>query len=303
MEKVAFLFPGQGSQYIGMSRTLFEEFELYRQTFEEASDILGFDLAKQCFEGSLLDLAKTENSLIAIFTSSVAAFRVYMKEIAIAPQVCAGHSLGEYSALTCSGAIKFPDAVRLVYKRAKLAKVVSDTDIGAMSIIDGNGMDIRDIVEEECIRASGGGREVVISCYNTLKQVDISGHKETVMQVEQRLLEHGAQVTPLIGVAPFHCTLMQPAVGELREELMKCRFSGCRWPVISNVTGLPHVGPEKVAEALANQITSPVQWETSMEYLERIGITLTVELGPKNVLSSFIQANGKKIKAMSFDHI
>ena len=130
MEKIAFLFPGQGSQYVGMSKTLYNQYEIARQTFEEAGDILGFALDRLCFEGSLGDLSKIENSLVALLVTSMVSFRVYMQEIGVAPQFCAGHSLGEFSALACSGAMRFADAVKIVRLRGRLAREMADQGMG-----------------------------------------------------------------------------------------------------------------------------------------------------------------------------
>jgi [acyl-carrier-protein] S-malonyltransferase len=298
MEKIAFLFPGQGSQYAGMSKSLYDQFDLARQTFEEASDNLRFDLAKLCFEGSLADLGKTENALVAIFTASVVSFRVYMKEIGITPQFCAGHSLGEFSALTCSGALRFSDAVKMVYLRAKLAQETANAGNGAMTIIDGLAAGI---VAEECARISQANCLASVACYNSPSQTAISGHLEAVQKVEDRVLELGGQVTPLIGNPPFHCPVMQPAADQFQKELQKCTFSYLRYPVMANVTGLPYEGPEKVVDHLIAHMVRPVQWHSIMNYFLKQGITLTIELGPKNVLSNLIKLNVEGLNTLCFD--
>jgi [acyl-carrier-protein] S-malonyltransferase len=298
MEKIAFVFPGQGSQYVGMCKSLCEQFDIAKKTFDEASDILGLDLGNLCFNGSLAELSKTENSLVAILTASVAAFRVYMKEIGVAPQFCTGHSLGEYSALTCSGAIRFADTVKIVRKRSILAQEVANTGAGCMTIID----NIKpELVDEECRKISTEDKNVSVSCFNSSSQVAISGYTELVQKVEDVVLEKGGQVTPLFGSAPFHSVLMAEAAVELRKELEKYDFCSPRYPVIANICAGPYEGPEKVGKFLADQLIKPVQWQKTMQYLEKWGVTLTIEIGPKNVLSGLIRNNMKDVNALCFD--
>lgn len=300
MERIAFLFPGQGSQYVGMSKTFYEQYDVVKHTFEEANDILGFNLSELCFKGSLGKLSQIENSLVALLTSSVAAFRVYMQEIGVAPQYCVGHSLGEYSALTCSGVMSFADAVKIVYKRGQIAKEVADTGIGAMTIVDGiSGK----IVEDECKNISDINHQAAISCYNSSSEVAISGHLDAVQKVEDKLFEKNAQITPLIGNAPFHNSLMVDASIKLRDELVKYSYNNFRWPVISNVTGMPYENSEDIVDMLTNQIIKPVKWQGAMNYLKNRGITLTVEMGAKNVLSNLIKEEVHSIKALSFDQM
>lgn len=298
MEKIAFVFPGQGSQYVGMCRSLCEQFDIAKKTFEEASDVLGFDLGKLCFDGSLGELSSTENSLVAILTSSVAEFRVYMQEIGVAPQFCTGHSLGEYAALTCSGVLRFADAVRIVRKRSILAQEVADTGVGSMTIID----DIKpELVDEECRKACAEDKSVSVSCFNSSGQVAISGHTELVQKVEEAVLEKGGKVTPLFGSAPFHSGLMSEAAVRLGEELEKYTFYSPRYPVISNTTAGPYDGAERVKKLLTAQLVKPVQWQKTMQYLEKWGVTLTIEIGPKNVLSGLIRNDMQDVNAFCFD--
>jgi [acyl-carrier-protein] S-malonyltransferase len=298
MEKIAFIFPGQGSQYAGMAQSCYARYEAARHTFEEANDRLGFDLAKLCFEGSLADLGRTENALVALLTVSVVYFRVYMQEIGVTPQFCAGHSLGEYSALTCSGVLKFGDAVQLVYSRSKIAREVAESINGAMTIIDGLPAAV---VAEQCLAVDGVDHSVAVSCFNSPVQVAISGHLEAVQQVEDRVLELGGQVTPLMGNPPFHCPALLPAAERFTGELSRYSFDPPRYPVIANVSALPYDGPESVAANLTHHIIRPVQWLKTMDYLNRHRITLAVELGPKNVLSDLLKLNYEAIHSISFD--
>lgn len=297
MEKIAFLFTGQGAQYIGMGKRLYDEFEITRQTFEEANDILGFDLAKMCFEGSISDLGKTENTQVALLTTSVSAYRVFTKEIGIQPNFMAGHSLGEYSALTCSGVLRFPDALRIVRKRGLLTQKIVDEDIGAMTIVDGLS---RDVVAEECKKYSDSNKFVQINCYNAPTQVTIAGHKENVEKVEERLLELDGQITPLFMSAPFHTSLMQEAALELKDELMKYRFHQSRYPIISNGSMLPYSEPEKIPQQLVKQMVEQVSWEETMRFLDRYGVTLAIEMGPNKILSNLVQLNNLDIQSFCY---
>lgn len=298
MEKIALLFPGQGSQYVGMSQTLYKQYEIARQTFEEANDILGYDLTKLCMEGTLFQLSRIEHALPALLTASVTAFRVYMQEVGITPQFLAGHSLGEYSALTCAGAIKFPDALRLVQKRAQLAKEIADSNIGGMTII--SNVDVSKM-ENACRKISAEGQPVIVSCYNSSNEVAVSGYLNSVQLVEDEAVDSGAQIAPLMGTAPFHSGLMSPAAEALQAELQKYSYGHIKWPVIANATASIYEGADKIVERLTQQIMLPVRWQETMRYLERQGVTMTIELGAKNVLSNLIKLD-TGIRTMCFDH-
>lgn len=297
MEKIAFLFPGQGSHYVGMAKNIYEQFTIAKQTFEEANDILGVDLSKLCFDGPLGELTKAENAHPAILTSSVASFRVYMQELGIVPQFCAGHSLGEYSALTCAGAIKFSDAIKIVKYRGILTDEVVRDGVGAMTIIDR--VD-KSMVEDACRKISEEGSYVAVSCYNSPEQTAICGYQEAVMKVEEILLEQDCQVTPLIASAPFHSPLMQPLADKLKVELDKYFYGYFKYPVITNVSAKPLTDTDKIIENLMNHLVKPVQWEATMDYLKRKGVTLAIEMGTKNVLTNLVKANVGGIESLCF---
>ena len=297
MEKIAFLFTGQGAQYVGMGKTFYDEYEVARQTFEEANDVLGFDLTKICFEGSLGELSKPENIQPALLTVSVAAYRVYMKEIGIAPHFYAGHSLGEYAALTCSGAIRFSDAVKIVRERGLLTKQIIESDIGAMTIIDG--IDSK-LVEGECKKISTEQQFVSINCYNSPLQVAVAGHKEAVELLEEKVLEMDGNVTPLFRNAPFHSPLMQDTAEKLKGYLDQITFFPFRNAVISNPTALPFGDYGTIADKLAVQMIKPVKWQETMQFLKKYGVTLAIEMGPKNVLCNLVKGNTPEIDAFCF---
>lgn len=298
MDKIAFLFPGQGSQYVGMGKSLYEQFPIVQQTFEEASDRLGLKLADVCFHSSLANLSKHENAFIALLTTSVAAFRVYMKEIGITPRFCAGHSLGEYSALVCSGAVNFGDALEIVYQRGKLAQEIIAQGNSAMTIIDGIG---KEVIGALCRKISRPNHAVSVACFNSFNQVAVSGDVLALKELELKVPEAGGQFTRLFRNAPFHCPLMDPAAEQLSRILQKFTFRNPRYPVLSNVTALPYHSVAGIIENLTVHIIRPVQWEAIMAYLQKYGVTLTVELGAKNVLSNLIKANTKNITPYCFD--
>jgi [acyl-carrier-protein] S-malonyltransferase len=192
-----------------------------------------------------------------------------------------GHSLGEFSALTCSGALTLADAVRLVRQRGIFMQQAVPIGVGAMSAIAGASLDA---IENTCREVSRNGHLVAISALNTPDQTVISGHKEAVSEAEAALVRAGARVVSLKVSAPFHCALMKPAAEKLREELSKCKFAPLRWPVIANVTARPYGGPAEIVENLTRQMIEPVRWVPSMQYAAEQGVSAVLEFGPGNVL-------------------
>ncbi|GAB6988519.1 ACP S-malonyltransferase [Paenibacillus pini] len=300
MEKIAFLFPGQGSHYIGMGQSLFDRFTIAKQTFEEAGDILGYDLASLCFSGSMSDLNQPSRMQPALLTASVAAYRVFMQEIGVTPDFCAGHSLGEYSALTCAGAIRFSDAVRLAEVRGTLAQKYADECDGAMSIID---QVSASQLEAWCNELGKQGSVASVSCYNAELQAAISGSSAGVYAIEDLVLENGGNVTPLMMSAPFHSQWMEPVVAQFRSTLSEIRYQHFKMPVISNVSAKPYRGKDSIAGLLASQLLRPVQWQATLKYLKRMGVTMAIELGPKNVLSALVKLETPATRTYSFDQV
>ncbi|MCX7922790.1 MAG: ACP S-malonyltransferase [Clostridia bacterium] len=298
MKKLALIFPGQGSQYVGMGKALCDKYEVARQTFEEANEAVGFDLQKLCFEGSIEELTKTENTQPAILTASVAAFRVYMQETGVAPVYSAGHSLGEFSALTCAGAIAFADAVKIVKQRGKFMQEAVPIGLGGMSAIAG--ID-KSVIEAACLEASSIDEIVVVSNYNSPEQIVISGHQGAVNKAGEILKGKGARVIPLKVSAPFHSPLMQPAADKLEQEMKKYTYNQFKWPVISNVTALPYAEPEKIITNLTEQMVKGVQWQASMEYMANNGVGAAIELGPQVVLKNLMKKNAPSIVTYSYD--
>jgi [acyl-carrier-protein] S-malonyltransferase len=307
MGKIALLFPGQGAQYAGMGTDLYSEFKSARQVFAEAGDILGIDLQRICFKGGLVELNKMEYMFPALLTFAVAAFRVYTEEIGIVPHFSAGHSLGEYSSLVCSGVMNFQDAVRIVHERGRLAREAATGGIGAMTVVNGAN---KAIVEEECRKVARSGRIVSISCYNSPSQVVISGHGEAVMQVENAILAMNSsapqqtpvQVTPLLTSPPFHCSLMQPTADRLKLILEQYSYRPSRWPVLSNRFARPYKAPGDVIDNLTHQLVEPVQWQQTMGYLLEHDVDVMIDMGPQAVLTNLagMYTTAQKIHLISF---
>ena len=240
----------------------------------------------------------TQNAQPAILTVSVASYKAYLEQIGLAPICAGGHSLGEYSALVCSGAIKFSDGLRIVRQRGIFMQEAAAQGTGAMAAIGGLE---KEIIEAECLKISAEGQIVVVSNYNSPNQTVISGHKAAVERAGQQFASMGGMVTPLKVSAPFHSPLMQPAADRLREELAKYSYSEFQFPVISNVTALPYEGPHKIIENLTAQIVAPVQWVASMEFVKKSGVEIAVEIGPQTVLRNLMKRNAPDIKTFSYD--
>lgn len=297
MSNIALLFPGQGSHFVGMGRDIYQEFAVAKAIFEEANEVLGFDIAQICFSGSLLELNSLENMFPGLYIVAVALFHVYMQEVGVAPQFMAGHSLGEYAALTCSGALNFAEALRVIYRRGVLAQAVADAGEGSMTIVDGiDGA----IAEAECRKISHGDQYVAVACYNAPRQVAIAGNQDALVQVEDRLMELGGQISPILTAPPIHSILMQSVADQLEQEIEKVHLHELQWPVIANVDGLPYTDAASISRKLKLQLTHPVQWLKTINYLENQGVTLFIELSPQAVLTSLLKTFINNDAAISF---
>jgi [acyl-carrier-protein] S-malonyltransferase len=286
---LAFVFPGQGAQKVGMGRAFATAFPLARQTFEQADDALGFSISQICFEGPDDALARTANSQPAIVAASVAVLRVVQAETGLVPEVVAGHSLGEYSALVCAGALAFEDAVRLVHKRGLFMQQAVPEGQGAMAAVIG--LDVETITDL-CLDAA---RDQVVTPANVNGggQVVIAGHAQAVQRAMVAAKQQGARAVPLRVSAPFHCPLMAPAAEQLAAELARVRFADPQMPVVANVLGVENVEGAAIAELLEQQVTATVQWEKTVRRMVDIGVTETIELGPGKVLSGLIKRIAK----------
>jgi [acyl-carrier-protein] S-malonyltransferase len=301
MKPMAFVFPGVGSQHVGMGKEFYENFKCVRDTFEEASDVLKIDLTKMCFlPQKEVDLARLENSQVALFTVCVSTFRVFMEEIGNPPQYCIGHSLGEYSALCCAGVIKFSDALVIVKKRGEILEKVAADKKGIIAWVIN--LD-NQIVEKICTKSIKEGEHVYVSAYDTPKQSSISGSTVSVMKIGKKLEKEGAIVYPLKLSGPFHCPLMKPAGDELKEILEQYEFNKSLYPVIANHHAMCYLDKDSVISNLSLQLSKPIRWQTSIEYLLRQGVELAFELGPDRVLKHLIKNNTDLIRTFSLGNM
>jgi len=292
MVKIAFLFPGQGSQYVGMGKDFFSALPDARSLYEQAGEILGMDIASLCFDGPEETLRLTENAQPAILIHSTIALKT-MRDHGIDSVLSAGHSLGEYSALVAAGALGFADAVRLVRKRGQFMQQAVPVGIGAMAAIIGLPSEK---VQELCSRFSSQESLVQPANMNSPGQTVIAGHKEAVQRVSGEAKSAGAKKAVLLPVsAPFHCSLMKPAEIKLQQELAKTDFQNLAFPVITNCEAGLISGGEEARDALRRQVCSPVQWVQTMKVLVERGVRTIIELGPGKVLSGLMRRYDKTV--------
>ena len=292
---VAFLFPGQGSQAVGMGKELAEEYPVARQIFEEADAALGYKLSHLCFEGPEEQLRLTEITQPAILTASVAAWRV-LDQSGLKPSFVAGHSLGEYSAHVAAGTLTFADAVRTVRNRGKYMQEAVPVGVGAMAAV--LGMSLGNVISV-CQDASEG--EVCSPAnINSPEQIVISGSKAAVERAAKLASERGAKRAVMLPVsAPFHCSLMKPAQDRLAGDLHSLQFSQPAVPVACNVDAALITGAEPSRDALIRQVTGSVKWEQSMRLLIAQGVRMFVEVGPGKVLCGLMRQIDRGPKCQS----
>lgn len=285
MSKIAFLFPGQGSQYAGMGKALAAEFPAARSVFEQADDALGFPLSRLCFEGPEEDLKLTANTQPSLLTVSVAAWEV-LKQQGLTPDYVAGHSLGEYSALVASGALRFADAVRLVRNRGQYMQEAVPAGAGAMAAL----LKLPESKLEEVLREASQGEVVSAANFNSPDQVVIAGHAGAVRRAMDLAKAAGAKrAVPLPVSAPFHCALMKPAQERLRADLDAAPFSDLATPLVNNWQAREVRSGGEAREGLYQQVPSPVRWTESMRLLARSGVSRVVEVGAGAVLSGLMK--------------
>jgi [acyl-carrier-protein] S-malonyltransferase len=289
--KTAFIFPGQGAQYAGMGRELFEGYREAREVFEEADRVLGFPLSSLCFNGPEEELKITENTQPAILTVSTAAYRVLQSK-GLKPAMVAGHSLGEYSALVAAEALNFGEAVALVRRRGRYMQEAVPAGVGAMAALLGLEFPA---VAGICERAAQG-QVVAPANLNSQTQIVVAGNQEAVERAVNLAKESGARRAIMLQVsAPFHCSLLEPAEKRLGPELDACAFADPRCPVLSNVDARPSTTAAAARDALKRQVSRPVRWQESMEKMLAEGVNAFVELGPGKVLSGLVRSADKSV--------
>ncbi len=296
MTKFAIAFPGQGSQSVGMLAEMAAEYPVIKATFAEASQVLGYDLFQLVMDGPAEELNKTWRTQPALLTSSVALWRVWQELGGAQPEVMAGHSLGEYSALVCAGALAFSDAVKLVELRGLAMQEAVPEGVGAMSAIIG--LD-NDLIAENC-RQAAQGQVVSPVNFNSPGQVVIAGHKEAVERANVLMKESGAKrALPLPVSVPSHCALMQPAADKLALALAEIEIQQPLIPVINNVDVTAETDPAKIKSAMVRQLFSPVRWTETVETMANSGVELAVEMGPGKVLSGLAKRIDKRVEGVA----
>jgi len=296
MSQTAFLFPGQGSQYAGMGKSLAEAFPEAAAAFAEADAALGFSISKLCFEGPDEDLKRTEITQPALVTVSIAAFRVLQSK-GLAPDYVAGHSLGEYSALVAAGSLDFADAVRLVHKRGRYMQEAVPSGVGAMAAL----LKLPEGTLDRILAEAAQGEVVSAANLNSPDQIVIAGHAGAVGRAAELAKAAGAKRAVMLQVsAPFHCALMKPAQERLKGDLDSTTFRDLAVPLINNWQAREVRSGAEAREGLYHQVPNPVLWANSMRALAAAGVTRCVEVGAGGVLTGLLRNIDPSLAGLRF---
>jgi len=297
MGKTAFIFPGQGAQYIGMGKQIATDFKAASDIFDEASEALGMDMRKMVFEGDEETLKITENTQPAIVTTSVACLQPLL-ERGIIPDFTAGLSLGEYSAHVASGTMSFKMAVSLVRKRGRYMQEAVPLGVGTMAAI--LGLSAEDVVE--CCKAASTEGIVEPANFNCPGQISIAGEVKAVEKAIALCTEKGAKRAIMLAVsAPFHCSMLKPAGDRLDTELQNVKFSEFKIPLVANATARVVENAADIRSILVRQVSSPVLWEDSIRYMLDQGVDTFIEIGPGKVLGGFVKKISKEARSFNIE--
>ncbi len=299
MGKIAFIFSGQGAQYVGMGKELYDNIPVCREVFDKADEALGFSISNVCFEGPEEELVKTENTQPAILTMSIAAMKA-LEEQGIFPDYAAGLSLGEYSALVCSGAFDFVDAVKLIKKRGKFMAEAVPAGVGAMAAIIG----LKEDTLREVLAKSAHAGIVEAANFNCPGQIVIAGEAKAVETAVENAKEAGALKAVMLNVSgPFHTSMMEPAALKLEKELEAVTVGEMKVPVATNVTGEFVKAASDIKGILKKQVMSSVLWEKTINTMLEAGVDTFVEIGPGKALCGFVKKVNRKVTALNVEDL
>ena len=295
---IAYIFPGQGSQYPGMGKDLVENFPAARMVFEEVDEALGFSLSTLCFEGPAEELQLTENTQPAILSVSIAALKAIQASGLPSPSFVAGHSLGEYSALVAAGGLSLSDAARTVRARGSYMQEAVPLGTGAMAAVMGADLSV---IERVCVEASEN-QICAPANINSPNQVVIAGNTEAVDRAMELLKQVGAKRVIKLNVsAPFHCALMKPAQDRLARDLEQLAFADLKVPLVSNVDARGTTSPTELRDGLIRQVSAPVRWQESMALLIQQGVSTFIEVGPGKVLSGLMRQISREVNSFNVE--
>jgi [acyl-carrier-protein] S-malonyltransferase len=297
INKIGIVFPGGGVNYKGMGKSVYGKCAGAKSVFEEASELLNYDVAKKCFE---TDIYEPDIPQETIFIVSVALYKHFQEEIRVKPSFLAGHSQGEYAALVCAGVLDFKDALILVKKRSDLLKMSGQIWNGTMMAI--NKID-NIIIENECKKSRNKGGKVYIAVYNSPYQCILSGVKNDLIELGENLKLLNADVKLLNINTPSHCPLMKETSENFRDVVFNLKYRNPLYPIISNITGRPYNNSKEIPEMLVRQLTEPVLWNQTVKYMFKHNIKHMIDIGPNTILKNICQFVDGRILAYAFDSI